>query len=111
MDWYVVVWLVVQAVAIVVAFGLVVETHRDTAALRRLNVGGNGRQRVARRNTRRAWARLLVGVAFALGGVAVIADWRIGDTPVLALALIAGALVLTADAVEDWWSMRRWDAS
>lgn len=107
MDWYVVVWLAVQALAIVVAFGLVVETHRDTIALRRLAIE-NGRQRVARRNARRAWARMLVSGAFALGGIAVIFDWRVGDTPVLALALIAGAMVLTVDAVEDWWSLRRW---
>lgn len=109
MDWYVAVWMALQAVAIVAAFGLVVETHRDTLALRRIP-DRNGRRRVARRNARRAWARLIVSSAFALGGVAVVLDWHVGDTPVLAVALIVGALLLTLDAVEDWWSMRRWES-
>lgn len=107
MAWYSVVWLAVQAVAVVASIGLVVETRRDTLALRRVGAI-NGRKRVARRNARRAWARLTASGVFAAGGVLADPPWHVGDTPVLAAALIFGALLLTADAVEDWLVMRHW---
>lgn len=107
MKWYVIVWFVVQAGAIVIASRLVVEAHRDTSALRLVG-DANGRRKIARRNTRRAWARLLTGSFYAAAGVAALFGWSVGSTPVTALALIGGSLVLVADGGADWLIIRTW---